>query len=296
MAEFLEDGSVIPSQYSVERAGNYGDSWQNPVLRVGEVQEVIYPDDIRSISKRVIEYRVSVQHHDTAMNTSSKRDYLNCFLINPLGGLADKFHYTLRGENSSNRSKRENGTGAVGKGSKVLVLCINGNHRNAIIIGGVRDKADTYDKDNNTKDQNLGHHLHFVFNGLDCWINKDGELSVACGGATKIDGTVDDSVQTAVVGTKIQMLKDGTFQVSTKDGEEVLVLDRKNHKLELHTANSEQYFRLDHGNHKVQLQAKNELDMTVTDGRVKIKSKGVDVGTRRTPGCSARPTAMPRAR
>lgn len=269
MAEFLEDGSVIPTQYSVERAGNYGSSWDNSVLRVGEVQEILYPDDQRNISKQVIEYRVSVQHHDTVMNAGVKRDYLNCYLINPLGGLADKLHYTLRGENSSNRK------GLFGLGSKVLVLCINGLHRNAIIIGGVRDKTDTADKDNGKA---LGHHFHFVFNGLDCAIDKAGGLTVTGGGATKIDGKVADDVDTKLAGTMVKLLADGTFQVSTLDAEEVLVVDKKGQRIELYTKDGEQFFRLNHKDHKVQLQAKSELDMTVTDGRVKVKSQGVDVG------------------
>jgi len=219
MPNIMYDGTVIPSQYSVQRAASdQGSGWSNTLLRVGEVREIIYPDDDRNMSKSVIEYRVSVQHYDHDSGAGARRDYYNCVLINSLGSLADKLHYTLRQDDSKDQKIQPDGKGLIGKGSKVLLLCINGDHRSAIILGGLRDKEDTFDKAHNKvsdPSNSLGHHLHFVFNGLEVWINRDGELTVQRQGATDTSGKPLDGT---IAGPIIKADKNGGFLVITPSG------------------------------------------------------------------------------
>lgn len=258
-------GPVYPS--SLGRSIYDGGSFDNLRLRLGEVQKVIPPKDKRSISKRVFEYDVYVQHRDNG--TVVSKVYNNCYLSNPFAGLADKLHYTLRSEDSMSQGSKR-----LGKGSKVLLLCLGGESINPVIIGGLRDPADAED------DPDLGHHLHFVFNGIDAFVNKDGELTITCKGASKLDGTAADSVETKLIGTSVQLLKTGNFKVSTGDGKQTLLIDRKNQLTELRCEGdgSTQFIKIDFANGKIQTTADKAWELAVSNGRASIKSKGVDVG------------------
>jgi hypothetical protein len=101
----LPDGSVIPAflDLAVPRRFSDGGAFNEPFLRMGEVQDIIYPDDKRSRSKKFVEYRVLVQRR--ANGTGNTKVYENCMLWNPLAGLADRCEFTLRADTSENRDK-----------------------------------------------------------------------------------------------------------------------------------------------------------------------------------------------
>lgn len=251
---------ILPSHVrTVARVRHHdGHVFDDVMMHYGEVQHIIYPDDARSRSKAFIEYDVYVSYR-AKNKTSASRMYHNCLLVNPLAGLADRAFFTLRGEDSA--SKPENYH--VAKGSKVLLLCINGETTQGVIIGGLRDPKD--DSETKAKAKDLGHHLYFVFNGVSLFIDKDGQLVVTYGGKTTNDGKLDGNVDKKSVGTKMTYLKDGSWNVSTPDPDD----DNKH----------EQFIFVDHGEHQTVHQAKKSWQLQVTDGPAKIVSKtGLKVG------------------
>lgn len=174
----LNDGTIVPSFLGVKDTATYPDSTEafgNNVLRIGEVLEIIYPNEKRSVSKKFNEYVVNVQHMTAGVSTSTI--YPHCFLASTFGGVADRLHYTLR---TQKKAGAPSDTG-LGLGSKVLVLCINGETNNAVIIGGIRE-GDKHDKDD-------GHHLYFEFNGVQVAIQDNGNFVLQMNGPTEADGT-----------------------------------------------------------------------------------------------------------
>lgn len=238
----------------------------NVVLRHGAVIKKIPPTSPRSISKKFAEYDVMVQ--EKSDDTGRGNVYANCIAVNLFGGLADKMNWTLR-----EAAFDENGD-VTQRGSQVLMLCINGETYNAIIIGGVRDDTDT--KDDNDKEGE--HRFHFRFNGLDFLVNTAGEAIIQCLGAAKNDGSSGDDVQSDVIGTKVELLQDGSYKVTSRDEEEILLIDRKNHAITLQTKDGEQSIKLNHDSHKIEIVAKDEFNLSVSSGKTIVKSQGVEIG------------------
>lgn len=207
----LGDGTVIPSHLEIESTPPYsaGDSFSNVKLRFGEVQKVTYPKDDDSSTKQFVEYDVYVQERSNG--TGNGRLYKHCLMINPFAGLADKAIWTLRGSNSINSPQKNR----RGHGSKVLVLCINGETSNAVIIGGLRDQDDQTEADVDS------HHLEAIFNGVGFSINKDGEFSVTFNGPTDIDGNLQDGIDQKTVGASITFSKDGKIIVKENQALEI---------------------------------------------------------------------------
>jgi len=199
-----------------------GDGWAptflgNHALHTGEVQEVIYPSDERSRSKKFIEYSVFVQHRENG--TAITKIYPNCVLMNAFGGFADHVTYTLRADKTADKKDQKKQAGEPGKGSKVLILCLNGETNSAIIIGGVRDVA--LDKDPKTAAEK-GHNLSFEFNGVAFEIDKDGQLTLTVKGATDAEGkTKNDKLPST-----LKVEKDGKVTASTKGGKNSIVIEQ----------------------------------------------------------------------
>jgi hypothetical protein len=207
----LGDGTVIPSHLEIESTPSYsaGDVFSNVRLRFGEVQKVIYPKDADSRTKQFIEYNVYVQ--ERSHGTGNGRLYKHCLLINPLAGLADKAMWTLRGSNSIADKKKNR----RGNGSKVLLLCVNGETSNAVIIGGLRNQDDKADIDV-SKPQ-----METVFNGIAFKINDDGEFSLTFNGPTDIDGKLRDDIDKKTVGASITFTKEGKIVVKENQALEI---------------------------------------------------------------------------
>jgi hypothetical protein len=251
----LPNGDVVPSFLSVDSALPMydGDAFNNVRLRIGEVQELIYPDDKRSRSKKFIEYRVFVQQRSNG--TGNGKMYENCLLVNLFGGLADRCEYTLRADKSTDRPKE-----GVGKGSKVLVLCVNGSSNHSYIVGGVRDAKDLSDKDI-AKD--LGHHYYWVFNGVSMYVDNDGQFLLTYNGKTDADGKTE--VKDSERGTRMAFLKDGSWNINTRDPDDQNKTD--------------QYIFIDHKSRKSIHRAKNEWQLQVASGKATILAdQGLHVG------------------
>ncbi len=207
---------TIPSIYSFRRVGESsgptdGGAFSNFLLRIGEVKRIIPPKDKRSRSKRFYEYDVKVQHRENG--TAVTKMYHNCYLMNSLAGLADKVRYTLRAVETQ-------GLNAATKpdaGSKVLILCINAEHAQAVIVGGIRHQDDDHD------DVAKGHHYEFEFNGANVAVNDDGSWTVTNKGKTAADGKADPKRDKDGAGTTVKVEANGNFQVSTATGQKIVI-------------------------------------------------------------------------
>lgn len=212
---------VIPSFLDVVgRPSRFdtGTAFNNVSLHIGEVQEMFYPNHPRNRSKKVVEYRVFAQILENGAGVGKMYDY--CVLLNPFAGFADKASWTLRPENKANSVSKSDTT--PGKGSKVLLLCINGEQNNAVILGGLRDQADAVETD-------AGHNLHLNFNGVDAAVNAEGELTIKYGGKTNAAGKT--SVSSRAQGTLLKFKKDGSLALTTADGKQALILDHSTGKV-----------------------------------------------------------------
>jgi len=198
----------------------------NYALRIGEVQNIYYPQDKENVSKLFIEYQVLVQHR--ANGTAVTKMYDHCLAIDHLAGVADFSYSTFRADNAATRV--EGKFRKPGLGARVIMLCINGESQSAVIIGGIRNPMI------GAKDQkDLGHHHHSSFNGVDVNVNKDGEFTLTRGGANKLDGKLADGVNEDSTGTFVTFDKEGNVTLSDKNGENKVFLDHVNGKMQVFT-------------------------------------------------------------
>lgn len=226
MAKTLDDGTVVPShldlresttnQYSEDYFGDFA-------LRQGEVKNVVYPDDPKSRTKRLIEYDVVVEYFRNG--TWVSRLINGAVVMNGLMSLADVETFTLRVNKQSGESKQNQPP--IKYGSKVIVLFLNGQVNFPIIIGGLYDP-----KDESQKDFEKDKKIYFKkFNGIETEINDDGELTYTYTGKSKEDGTTD--VSDDVAGTYFKLDKDGNAYLSDSDGKNSLTVDHKNKKVKI---------------------------------------------------------------
>lgn len=273
MAQILDDNSVIPSYLGIRDQGFDMDpgNMTNLALRPGEVREIIYPDDKRSVTGRFTEYMVEVQESDGNGPGTSTR-YANCIVSNLFGSFADILTFTLRADKVGDQE-----TG-IGTGSKVLVLCVNGKTTQGVIIGGSRDTGTETQRVDKKDD---GHNLKFAFNGIHVGINKDGELRVEYYGATDANGDLLSSADSNASGSSLVFSKDGSVKVFTAAGDQFIHLDHKNKKIDIH-ANKEWNVTSDD---TIDLTATGQMTLTAKtcsidmDDRAFIRTAGLYVGT-----------------
>lgn len=254
----MNDNTIIPSYLGSSNRGEETvlTKTDNPLLRVGEVKKIIYPDKPESISKQFIEYAVEVVSKD-GNSPSTTTFYVGCLLSNVFGGWADRLNYTLR-EDKKTQETNEN---VYGVGSKVLILCVNGDTDNAVILSGVPDTGTQPEQ----KETNQGHNLFFEFNGVQFTINKDGELKLVFRGATNTDGTLKDGAVEEAEGSYVQINKEGDIKVATPEDNQFLLINHKDKKIEI----------LAQTEHNTVV--KGEVNLTA-DNDVNIKSSGVKIG------------------
>lgn len=214
-------GDVIPSHFSLEGPGSIGHSGQlsDTNIHLGEVQEIIYPDDDRSRTKKVVEYEVAAQISANGVGTN--KVYHNCVLLNTLASKADKESWALRADPSKPAFTNKDTIG-VGLGSKVLIVCIDGAVHNTVILGGINDQSDGSE----SKYKDFGQFYSFVFNGVKFFINDDGELLIQYNGKSKLDGTTD--VDSKKTGSYIKLLKDGSITIATPNEDNLINIDSTN--------------------------------------------------------------------
>lgn len=253
---------VIPSHYRVQNMESRTvDPRGFTGMYAGEVIAVIYPDDKKSLTKKFIEYRVMAQAvHNGA---TAVLEFPHAIVMSSLAGFADYSTWTFRADPAT-KNKDEK----LAFGSRVIVMCINGDFNNAVIVGGIRDHRDTTEE--KAQAAPLGHHLTFTFNGVTVNIDKDGQLKLTRLGPTKPDGTLNTEDKelspkvgkstAAQVGATVTLDADGGIEVATTVAPEKAGDPRK----------VEQRVKLDHKTKKISIEAKSGADVIVLKGDVKV--------------------------
>jgi len=266
----LSDGTVIPS-YLVPVQGQVVRSQQfdNTALRVGEIEEIIYSTSKQSMSKTAIEYRVAVMTRDSggAVATVS---YPNCRIANLFGGGADTFSYTLRARVVDPQTHK-----ITSNGSKVLILCINGQSQQAFIIGGIPDSPPVAKESD-------GHNLFAEFNGTSCTIDSEGALQFQFRGATDATNKLLGSAKEENSNSFLQMLSDGGIKAGTKDSAQYIFLNHADKKLELQADEAwnvkvNKKMSFDVGD-TIDMQGRSSGNLQVSGG-LTLKSSGVRTGS-----------------
>jgi hypothetical protein len=249
---------IIPSFYQTEfmGGGNEGGLLPNGnvQLRYGEVKREILPTSQESYSKLYREYEVLVQHYDGG--SATHRMYHHCMVLNDLAGLGDFSTQSLRVSDKDDFQ--------LGNGSRVFILCVEGNDARAIIIGGPAQKRDLSE----------GVSKRVQFNGVDFEIFDDGSWSLTNRGRTDNDGAMSDQADKDGAGTIVKVQANGNFHVLTPNGKCSLLID---HKAGTITIDSSDSFVIKTGQATVEADS---LDVKATG--VNIDSSSVGIGSNAT--------------
>jgi hypothetical protein len=208
---------VIPSFYSVESMGGRTQDGllpqDNVRLRFGEVKREILPTSKESYSKKYREYEVMVQHYEGG--SATHRMYHHCMVLNSLGGLGDHSDMALRVSDKEDFH--------VGNGSKVFLLCVEGNDARAVIIGGPQQRVD----------KSVGCHREVEFNGVNFQANDDGSWTLVNKGKTNPDGSMHKDADEEGAGTTVKVESNGNFIVNTQNGKCVIAINNKSGAIDI---------------------------------------------------------------
>jgi len=266
----LSDGTVIPSFLNpVWGQVVKSQQFDNTALRVGEIEEIIYPASKQSKTKTAIEYRVAVMTRDGAGAVATV-SYPNCRIANLFGGGADTFRYTLRARVVDPQTHK-----VTSSGSKVLILCINGQSQQPFIIGGIPDSPPVAKEED-------GHSLFAEFNGTSCTVDSEGALKFQFRGATDATNKLLDGVDEDASNSFLQMLSDGGIKVGTKDSAQYLFLNHADKTLEFQADEAwnvkvNKKLSFDVGD-TIDIQGRSSGNLQVSGG-LTLKSSGVRTGS-----------------
>lgn len=242
----LNDGTIVPNYLETpQRRTSFRRSMVDFGLRYGRIVASHPPKADSSQAHQFWEYDVEC---DVLSDNGSysKIVYPRCQLMDAFGGVADREEWTPR-------------IGAVAKDAdslppdtQVFILCVNGNTKHAIIIGGPKHPASVGD------DAELGHHYTWEFNGTLMTVNSDGEFQILHRGPTEASGALTDDDDS----------KNSTFIKLSKDGDVILSTGAEQDNVV--TLNSQEK--------KIVLFASGGDIEIVASGNVKIDSSGVLTG------------------
>lgn len=241
---------VLPSVFRVQRANphrSHASRVNNDGrLRFGVVVAAYDPQDDQNFSKKVYEYDVEVLVSN-GQTIATSVVYPRCRLDTRFGGLADKCVWAPR-------VQVKNKDGSIKEpGSQVLLECVNGLTRQAVIIGGMEPT----DIDEQSQDFKKGPRFQWQYNGVDILINKDGEVTLTRLGPTTNEGKPKDDNDKKVKAS-LQLDKDGQVIVKTGDDKQVITMS------------------LDDG--KIVIDADKGVEINVQSGKVVTMSTGVELG------------------
>ena len=190
---------TIPSMYSVRSLGGDGGGGTLPNgnvrLRYGEVKKEILPTNPESYSKKYREYEVMVQHYEGG--SATHRMYHHCVVMNDLCSEGD---FTTQSLRESDKVDFQ-----LGNGSRVFILCVEGNDARAIIIGGPQQHNDT----------SKGVHKETEFNGVNFQVLDDGSWTLENKGKTDNLGKPHKD-RNSGAGTTVKVEANGNFLVKTQ--------------------------------------------------------------------------------
>lgn len=250
----LGDGTIIESNLSVKSTNELSHvssmfQYNNTTMKVGNVIEILYPENVNNITKKVIEYNVSVLERSPD-GSSQYNTYNNCIVSNMFG--------------SSNNYTNQTFQAASGdyKGASVILECIDGNSQggSAVIIGGL--DATSTNKVYSAKD---GQFYDFNFNGIQQLINNDGEYSLIFN--SKID-TKGKRANDTAAGTFIKIDKDGRLSLGDNQGQ-LVKFDRVDQSAIW--TNGAEFIKLDKKNKTLSMNSSDKMSLTST-GAMSFKS------------------------
>jgi len=243
----LSDGSILPSTLGLSNSNAPTSVVGNMALRVGIVTEILYPENERNLSGKVIEYNVLVTEKNEGYSATFSF-YRNCTVNSVFGSSNNSITQTYTPAD-------KNGSSFSG-GSIVMLLCINGYNTggSAVIIGGL-----TGDKIGETPKADDGQFYDFNFNGINQKINKDGELTITFNSVLDKNG---NKANEEASGTSLKFDKDGGFKIS----------DNKEQSLELNR--TEEYTIWQNGNEIIKIDKKNKKIEITSSENVEITANG----------------------
>lgn len=237
------DNSVTPHGFENSfLRGLSASDMHGVLLRTGRIVKYWEPTEQRTEP----EYDVAVDDY-SAHGVSNRFVMYRCRMSCGFGSAADFVRWTPRVSESSAVAK-------LGSESRVLVLCVNGRMAtgSAVIVGALPHHDNQFDR-------NKGHHYAWQFNGLKTEVDKAGQYRLIFNGATKADGTIEDSADPNASGATFQITKDGSIKLFTKD--------------------ESQFIDFNHSQKTVSLTSDKEMKLTSRSALIKTDSTGVHLGS-----------------
>ena len=211
---------VIPSIYGTSTIGEGHHAGimelTNVSLHYGEVKRVILPTDKGSLSGSRVEYDVLVQ--DYRNGGAAHVMYYACTLVNQFCSVADSSDFLLRASDNADYK--------FGNGSQVFLLCINGDSRRAVIIGGVTPFR--------TMPQDVVKQT--IFNGVNESIKTDGSWSITANGPTDKLGELAPGAEAN--GASISIEADGSIKAATPSEKCSVAMDHPGGSIEISASDS----------------------------------------------------------
>lgn len=249
MSTVFDDGTVVPSFLSV-RSGpgpsGFARNMMEVMLREGLVIAAHAPSADTNTNGKVWEYDVRIDHVDAGTHTEIV--YPRARIATSFGGVADFFRWKPR---LGTKATTDEGN-IFSTGSRVYVMCVNGNTQSAIIVGGAQHPVAGADPED--EDAPL---MVFAFNGIRAEIHPNGDFMLRHDGATDSEGKIVDDDKTKA-GTSIIMDAAGDVIVSTG-------------------ADAKNSIRLDSQGKRIHITGEDEVEVEAA-GNVKIRSSGVLTG------------------
>lgn len=247
------DGSIISQFFQTQDKPTSGSDIYDQGLRlvVGQVEKVYYVDDQSNISKKYVEYDVSIR--DAKAGQSVLR---NVRKIDLLGGTNDHDELVLEPNQFASKGKLETSNFFVNKnGSTVLLAFIDGSKDKPIIIAAIQHpKQDGAKKADGVRRKG-------EFRGIQWEINKDGELIITQIGARSSDGKIS---------SKDKVLT--TFKLD-KAGN-VILTDHAKNQIKLDNENTKVIIQSDTKGTKVEVDGKSDKVTASTAGGLKMELDG----------------------
>lgn len=239
-------------------------------LYVGVVRQAFNDEDTNELR-----YLVEVYHKNDTVIT-------NCRMMRRFGGAFNYEDNVMQGYNFNDASNNENGVAALA-GDVVLVGQFGGQGRDGIIIGSL-----THPARSSFLDVSDGPQYRSEFNGIETFINKDGEYILTFKGQpTNLDvldnepsDPIPDPEYDTDVGTSyLKWDKTGSFTVddnaTDSDGNQKIFIDKANGVIEIDSGKIS--IKMTKSDQSVVWQCKTwELD---ADDSVTIKTKDTEIDT-----------------
>lgn len=247
------DGSIISQYFGIQDKPTSGEDIYNQGLRlvVGQVEKIHYVDDQSNISKKYVEYDVSIR--DAKGGQSTLR---NVRKIDLLGGSNDHDEMVLEPNQFASKGKLETSNFFMNKnGTTVLLACIDGSKDKPIIIAAIQHPTKLGAK------RIDGIRRKGEFRGIQWELNKDGELIITHQGPRSPDGKLLTSDKVLTVA---RFDKAGNLTVT----------DHANNQIRLNNTEIKVEIQSDVKGTKLVLDGKNDTVVTTTAGGLKTEMEG----------------------